>query len=45
VADRVARLLSDRALATRFGASGRAWVEAEWRWDTQADRLAHLLRR
>jgi len=43
VADRVARLLSDRALAARLGAAGRAWVEAEWRWDTQADRLTQLL--
>jgi phosphatidylinositol alpha-1,6-mannosyltransferase len=43
VADRVATLLEDRALALRFGAAGRAWVEAEWRWDTQADRLRSLL--
>jgi phosphatidylinositol alpha-1,6-mannosyltransferase len=25
------------------GAAGRAWVEAEWRWDTQADRMRMLL--
>src|SRR6185369_2708612 len=31
------------ALAARLGAAGRAWVEADWRWDTQAARLAHLL--
>jgi len=44
VADRVATLLSDRDLAQRMGASGRAWVEREWRWDTQAARMADLLR-
>jgi phosphatidyl-myo-inositol dimannoside synthase len=43
VADRVARLLEDRALARRMGAAGRAWAEAEWRWETQADRLRTLL--
>jgi phosphatidylinositol alpha-1,6-mannosyltransferase len=26
-----------------MGAAGRAWVEGEWRWDTQATRLATLL--
>jgi phosphatidyl-myo-inositol dimannoside synthase len=44
VADRVAALLEDRTLAARFGAAGRAWVERDWRWDTQADRLATLLK-
>jgi len=43
VAERVTALLSDVALARRLGAAGRAWVEAEWRWDTQADRLRALL--
>ncbi|WP_428964407.1 glycosyltransferase family 4 protein [Micromonospora fluostatini] len=43
VADRVATLLADRDLARRFGAAGRAWVEREWRWETQAQRLAALL--
>jgi phosphatidyl-myo-inositol dimannoside synthase len=43
VADRVAGLLADPTLARRMGAAGRAWVETEWRWDTQADRLAALL--
>ncbi|HLT09652.1 MAG TPA: glycosyltransferase family 4 protein [Micromonosporaceae bacterium] len=42
--DRVVTLLTDKDLAARLGAAGRAWVEAEWRWDTQADRLAALLR-
>ncbi|MEV7227141.1 glycosyltransferase family 4 protein [Polymorphospora sp. NPDC051019] len=44
VADRVAGLLADRDLARRMGAAGRAWVEREWRWETQAARLAALLR-
>ncbi|HKT02427.1 MAG TPA: glycosyltransferase family 4 protein, partial [Rugosimonospora sp.] len=43
VADRVATLLADRDLARRLGTAGRAWVEAEWRWDTQADRMRALL--
>ena len=41
--DRVATLLADRDLARRMGAAGRAWVESEWRWDTQAGRLRALL--
>jgi phosphatidylinositol alpha-1,6-mannosyltransferase len=43
LAERICALLEDRALAERMGAAGRAWVEAEWRWDTQAERLATLL--
>ncbi|GIJ25400.1 glycosyl transferase family 1 [Micromonospora qiuiae] len=43
LADRVATLLADRDLARQFGAAGRAWVEREWRWETQAQRLAALL--
>jgi phosphatidylinositol alpha-1,6-mannosyltransferase len=43
VADRVATLLADRDLAQRMGAAGRAWVQAEWRWETQAARLGALL--
>ncbi|MFI6231781.1 glycosyltransferase family 4 protein [Micromonospora echinospora] len=43
LADRVATLLADRDLARQFGAAGRAWVEREWRWETQARRLADLL--
>jgi phosphatidylinositol alpha-1,6-mannosyltransferase len=41
--DRLVALLTGRELAARMGAAGRAWVEAEWRWDTQADRLGALL--
>jgi phosphatidyl-myo-inositol dimannoside synthase len=43
IADRLVTLLTDRDLARRMGRAGRAWVEAEWRWDTQADRMAALL--
>lgn len=43
VADRVARLLADRELARRMGAAGRAWVEAEWRWDDLAASMTKLL--
>jgi phosphatidylinositol alpha-1,6-mannosyltransferase len=43
LADRLVTLLTDRDLAHRLGRAGRAWVEAEWRWDTQADRMAALL--
>jgi phosphatidylinositol alpha-1,6-mannosyltransferase len=40
---RLGRLLTDRELAARMGAAGRAWIETEWRWDTQAARLHSLL--
>ncbi|WP_446216128.1 glycosyltransferase family 4 protein [Micromonospora sp. IBHARD004] len=43
LADRVAMLLADRDLARQLGAAGRAWVEREWRWETQAQRMAALL--
>lgn len=43
LADRVATLLADRDLARQFGAAGRAWVEREWRWETQAARMSTLL--
>ena len=43
VADRIAMLLADGALAARMGAAGRAWVDREWRWDLQAERLSALL--
>jgi phosphatidyl-myo-inositol dimannoside synthase len=45
IADRVATLLADPDLAHRLGTAGRKWVEAEWRWQTQADRMRALLRR
>jgi phosphatidylinositol alpha-1,6-mannosyltransferase len=43
LADRICALLLDPALARRVGAAGRAWVERDWRWDTQAARLTTLL--
>ncbi len=43
LADRVARLLADPALAARMGAAGREWMRASWSWDVRADRLAELL--
>jgi phosphatidylinositol alpha-1,6-mannosyltransferase len=43
LSDRVATLLEDRELAARLGAAGRSWVDKEWRWDTQAERLSALL--
>jgi phosphatidylinositol alpha-1,6-mannosyltransferase len=43
VADAVATYLADPVLARSVGAAGRAWVEAEWRWDVQALRLTALL--
>ncbi|MBU2670730.1 glycosyltransferase family 4 protein [Actinoplanes bogorensis] len=43
LAARVTDLLTDAALAKRMGAAGRAWVEQEWRWETQAARLSRLL--
>jgi phosphatidylinositol alpha-1,6-mannosyltransferase len=43
VADRLIALLTDDALRKRMGAAGRAWVERDWRWDAQAERLRELL--
>jgi phosphatidylinositol alpha-1,6-mannosyltransferase len=43
IAGRIADLLSDPAKAKAMGAAGRAWVEREWRWEKQADRLRSLL--
>ena len=43
IAGRVAGLLADPERARAMGAAGRAWVEREWRWEKQADRLANLL--
>ena len=41
--DRLARILLDRPLADKLGTAGRAWVESDWRWETQAARLRSLL--
>ncbi len=43
VANRLIELLGDPGLARRMGEAGRKWVESDWRWDTQADRLTTLL--
>jgi phosphatidyl-myo-inositol dimannoside synthase len=43
VADRVTELISDTGRAAAMGEKGRVWVEAEWRWDLVADRLAAVL--
>jgi phosphatidyl-myo-inositol dimannoside synthase len=43
VGDRLGDLLEDRTSADRMGAAGRAWVEAQWRWEDQAARLHDLL--
>ena len=45
LAKRLVELLDDRGLAARMGAAGRAWAEAEWRWDLQAARMTELLER
>src|SRR4051812_22855778 len=39
IAGRLTDLLTDRAKAKSMGAAGRAWVEREWRWETQAARM------
>ena len=43
LAARLTDLLADPERAHAMGAAGRAWVEQEWRWETQAARLAALL--
>ena len=40
---RLIDLLTDPTGAKAMGAAGRAWVEQEWRWESQAARLAGLL--
>jgi phosphatidyl-myo-inositol dimannoside synthase len=43
LAGRLVELLGNPEKARAMGAAGRAWVEREWRWETQAARLARLL--
>ena len=43
LAARLVDLLSDPTRAKAMGEAGRAWVERDWRWETQAARLASLL--
>jgi phosphatidylinositol alpha-1,6-mannosyltransferase len=40
---RLIDLLTDEARAKAMGEAGRAWVEEEWQWPTQAARLEALL--
>jgi phosphatidyl-myo-inositol dimannoside synthase len=39
----VISLLRDRERAAAMGEKGRSWVEREWRWEIQAERLGALL--
>jgi phosphatidylinositol alpha-1,6-mannosyltransferase len=41
--DRLTTLLTDPAKAKAMGEAGRAWVEKEWQWPTQAARLSDML--
>ncbi|MCU7725686.1 glycosyltransferase family 4 protein [Actinoplanes sp. KI2] len=43
LAARLTELLADPARAKAMGAAGRAWVEQEWRWEKQAERMSRLL--
>ncbi len=43
VADRLIELLGDTGRAAAMGEKGRAWVEAEWRWELVGDRLTAAL--
>ncbi|MFF5082671.1 glycosyltransferase family 4 protein [Actinoplanes sp. NPDC000266] len=43
LAARLTELLTDEPLARKMGQAGRAWVEQEWRWESQSARLTHLL--
>jgi phosphatidylinositol alpha-1,6-mannosyltransferase len=43
VADAVISLLRDPERAAAMGEKGRSWVEREWRWELQAERLGALL--
>jgi glycosyltransferase involved in cell wall biosynthesis len=44
IAAAIARLLHDPALRARFGAAGRADVEANWRWERYAAEVDRVLR-
>jgi phosphatidylinositol alpha-1,6-mannosyltransferase len=43
LAARLTELLADPARAKAMGTAGRAWVEREWRWERQAERMSRLL--
>ena len=43
IAGRISDLLNDPDRAKAMGVAGRSWVEREWRWEQQAERLRSLL--
>ncbi|SFN19209.1 phosphatidylinositol alpha-1,6-mannosyltransferase [Actinomadura madurae] len=43
IAESVSTLLTNPDHARAMGEKGRAWVEREWRWEIQANRLEELL--
>ncbi len=43
VAAVIGRLLADPEESRAMGRRGRAWVEANWRWEVLAGRLGELL--
>jgi phosphatidylinositol alpha-1,6-mannosyltransferase len=43
ITDRIATLLADEQLRHRFGATGLAWVQRDWQWDTLAESLRAML--
>ncbi|MBC6465381.1 glycosyltransferase family 4 protein [Actinomadura alba] len=43
VSDAVSGLLRDPARSRAMGEKGRSWVEREWRWEVQAQRLGDIL--
>lgn len=43
IADAVSDVLADRDRGAAMGAAGRAWVGAEWRWDTLGAKLRRML--
>ncbi|MBY4129823.1 glycosyltransferase family 4 protein [Rhodococcus fascians] len=43
ITDAIVRILADRTLATQMGNAGRAWVDAEWRWDVLTEKLRSLI--
>ncbi|MEV4130202.1 glycosyltransferase family 4 protein [Nocardia sp. NPDC049707] len=43
IADAIVDILSDRDAAAEMGATGRAWAEEQWRWDSLGARLRQLL--
>ncbi|MCX2933318.1 glycosyltransferase family 4 protein [Mycobacterium sp. CVI_P3] len=44
IADAVAELLTDPALAAQMGKAGRRWIESDWSWAARTARLSELLR-